>query len=88
MPITQEELARETELIAELEKYEHGQALLRSVERELDKVRKDLEMHPRVDNENLKRDFRFKLGLIEGLKRTLRRPAEARILLGQKGGKP
>ena len=87
MKITQEELARETELLATLETFEHGQALLRATERDLNKERERLEMHPRVDNEDLKRDFRFKLGLIEGLKRTMRRPGEARILLGQKEGK-
>ena len=82
--ITQEEIRREHELLADLGKFEHGQALLSATKRELDRVRRELELRPVIDNSDLKRDFRFQLGLIEGLQRTLRRPDEAQRLI--KGG--
>ena len=76
-------------MLSNLPKLENGQALIKKVKEELDKGRDLLETQPQINNENIKEDFRFKLGRIDGLKWMLALPEEAlKILtmLEEKGG--
>ena len=71
----------EATMISQIPKLEHGKVLLGRIERELEREREDLETQPQVNNENMKRDFRFKLGRIDALKWVRSRPDEAQDLL-------
>ena len=83
------QLEYESIMLSNLPKLENGQALIKKVKEELDKGRNLLETQPQINNENIKEDFRFKLGRIDGLKWMLALPEEAlKILtmLEEKGG--
>jgi len=76
-------------MLSNLPKLENGQALIKKVKEELDKGRDLIETQPQINNENIKEDFRYKLGRIDGLKWMLALPEEAlKILtmLEEKGG--
>ena len=83
------QLEYESIMLSNLPKLENGQVLIKKVKEELDKGRNLLETQPQINNENIKEDFRFKLGRIDGLKWMLALPEEAlKILtmLEEKGG--
>lgn len=83
-----EEKRRDIELIATLANFEHGQALLRATQAEVDEVREEIEINPVIGCEDVKRDIKYRLGFIAGLNRTISRPTEAQNLLDHlsKGG--
>ena len=68
----------EAELIAQADRLEHFMAFKAMVERTRDEVRADLEDHPRVDNENVSRDWRYKNGYLSAIKYLLKLPQDAR----------
>ena len=83
------QLEYESIMLSTLPKLENGQVLIKKAKEELDKGRNLLETQPQINNENIKEDFRYKLGRIDGLKWMLALPEEAlKILtmLEEKGG--
>jgi len=74
-------LPGEAELIHDIDRLQHTQALFNVINRQLERLRVDVEDNPHIDDENIKRDFRFKLGMVKALRWVLSRPEEARDTL-------
>jgi len=64
--------------IIEAKEIRAARALLEAGEAKRNEVRKENEENPRRDNQNLKKDIIFKLGMIEGLNWVLELPNSAR----------
>jgi hypothetical protein len=77
--------------LARLEECGPGQALMRALTAERDRVRKENEEHPRIDDADLTRDFRFRSGMVLAYSRVLGLTREARDKIekadNQQGGK-
>lgn len=71
-------LPGEAELISDIDRLQHTQTLFKVLERRADTLRNELETSPHIDNENVNRDWRFRLGMIHALKWVLSRPEQAR----------
>ena len=72
---------RDTELIAEVLNLEHTQALFRCIKGWLEEEREEVENNPQVNDSDIKRDFRYRLGLIHAFKKVLSEPDKARELI-------
>jgi hypothetical protein len=73
-------------IIAQFPKTEYGRAYLGWLRKEYEREDRNFKENPRVCDEDFRRDFRFKLGLIEGLKRALDKPEKALHEIEIKGG--
>jgi len=67
----------ELQHLTELPETGHGKIFLRLLREELQFEREAHERHPKISDDPITEDFRFKLGLIAGLKRALNMPDES-----------
>jgi hypothetical protein len=73
-------------LISQLPATDFGRALLAVIESRKDAETSEVWDHPKVDNEDLRRDFRYKLGIIKALVWVLSLPDVSHDLLRAQGG--
>lgn len=64
---------------------EHGRALSALIEARKNEEQTEVSERPKVDNEDLSRDFRYKLGYVRALDWVLAIPETSRNLLRTKG---
>ncbi|MFA5187354.1 MAG: hypothetical protein WC551_12820 [Patescibacteria group bacterium] len=67
--------------VSKLAGYGPGAALLKAVNGERDRVRRENEEHPRMDDGDITRDFRFKAGMIFAFGKILELPGEAQEMI-------
>jgi hypothetical protein len=67
--------------LATLEQCDYWRALKSVLDEDLKLLESEVEMSPRLSDEDLTEDLRFKMGAVARLKQVLRLPDEARALL-------
>ena len=77
MPEYQKAPEHELEWLSMLPGTDFGKVYFGWLRKELDAERDAYERHPRISDDPLTDDFRYKLGVIAGLKRALAMPDEA-----------
>ena len=71
----------EAKLLVESALLEHTKALFKRIEKMRDTEREKLENHPQLNDEDIRKDFRFGLGFTQALNEVLNIPNMARDFL-------
>lgn len=66
----------------------YGQVLFNALSADLAEEEEMLRVLPCVCDDDFRRDFRFRMGMIEKLRQILALPGDARTILNQSSGKP
>jgi len=67
--------------VAEFRRTEYGRVFLGIVQRSHDAKDRALKLRPQVNDEDIRKDWRYQMGYIEALHDILEMPAEATVIL-------